>query len=343
MVGMNLVHWHRVLLGVLVVSIATVAGPSEARASKAEVAQTFAASVRCSRDLSNVVRDIERTRDVKARGKRDTQVVVPGTIAGRVYLDRLLDTRGSGVLRRCKTAYDALRVSKAMRFIPARWKAPGSTVARGNSALSGARLVASSLKNTTRMRLSGVKQLISDLRRHANTFLSSVNGLEREASKLVDHEANKGVSSGKSQQFEALRYCASQMSMLSSEMWSYRMRAHRKKRSSDKIAPRNAVGAARIEAVMQKNGWLAKCHAQHAAMTRNPMKSHLPKDFLRPHYGDHARMKTALTAIRVNGAFLRGNRQQAMRTIDSMLSNLDRASRDFLNHTNRAYRHAGGR
>lgn len=335
--------WMKKLFGALV-GIVILGGASTAHASLKEVDAAFAASVACSRDLSNVVRDIERTRDIKSRGKRSTAMVKPATIAGAVYLDRLLSSgKGGGVLKRCQTAYVALKRNRVMRFIPESWRAPGSTVARGDSALSGARIAASALKNTKRMRLSGVKNLIGQLRKNANQFLSSVNGLEREARKLKDHRAKAKPSAGPARHFDALRVCASKMATLANRMKSYRDRTYRGKKGNFRVSPRAAMGAANIDAIVKRGGWLAKCTGQHAAMTRTPMRNHLPKDFLKPHYGGHARMKTALSAIRLNGAFLNGKSRQQLRKIDAMLANLRKASRDFLGHANYAYRHASGR
>lgn len=336
--------WLRNLVGALV-GLLVVAGPATAHAAwtVSKVDQAFAASFNCSRELTSVVRDIEKTRDLKARGKRANAPVSPKAIAGEVYLDNLLTNgKGGGVINRCKTAYAALTRHKVMALIPASWKAPGSTVEQGATGLNGARLAATTLKNTKRMRLSAVNNLISQLRGHANQFLQSVNGLQREARKLKDHSKTQ-ASDGPAKYFDALRTCASKMATLANQMKSYRERTYRGKKSNFQIAPRAAVGARNIDDIMKTGGWLDKCVAQHAAMTRNPMKRHLPPDFLKPHYGAHARMKTSLGAIRINGAFLKGSGRQQLRKVDAMLANLLKASRDFLGQANYAHRHASGR
>lgn len=336
--------WLRNLLGAIV-GLLVVAGPATAHAgwTVAKVDQQFQASVACSRDLVSIVRDIEKTRDLKARGKSPNASVKPKLIAGEVYLDKLLTNGpGGGVINRCKTAYSALTRHKVMALIPTSWKAPGSTVEKGATSLNAARIAAAALKNTGRMRLSAVNRLISQLRGHANQFLQSVNGLKREARKLEDHSKQK-PSAGPAKHFDALRTCASKMATLANQMKSYRKRTYRGKKSNFQVAPRAAVGARNIDDIMKKGGWLDKCVAQHAAMTRNPMKRHLPADFLKPHYGAHTRMKTALGAIRINGAFLKGTSKQQLRKVDAMLGNLLEASRDFLGHANHAYRHASGR
>ena len=77
-------------------------------------------------------------------------------------------------------------------------------------------------------------------------------------------------------------------------------------------------------------------------MTRSPMKDALPPIFLKPHHGNHARMKKALASILLHGAFLKSKGKHPLRRIDAMLKAFQRATGDVLSDANYAYRSAAG-
>lgn len=337
-------RWFALFVGLLV-----LVGSRDSSAQKspemthARLSASFAAVVACSRQLSDVVRDIEKTRDVQSRGKSATARVKPADIAGAGYLDQLLGPKGhpGGIISVCDGHYRALIHSPSMQYVPESWKRPGSTVESGTSSLVGARIEGGALQNIASARLSAVHTNIAKLRGHANAFLRAVNGLQQEALKNFDIGAgHQTAPSTPARHFEKLRTCASKLATLANDMQGYRDRTYRGKAANFRIAPRTAVGARNIDDIFKVNGWLDQCRAEHARIANAPMNKYLPADFMKPHYGAFDLMKTYLGAMRVNGAFLNGTGQQRLASIDQMLGQFRQASRDFLGRVNYAYGYA---